>query len=41
MYVMSGDARGPTFMRHNGNRDLNGPVLTIVITCPKGVDLDA
>jgi hypothetical protein len=41
MYVMSGDARGPTFMRHNGNRDLNGAVLTIVITCPEGVDLDA
>ena len=41
MYAMSSDARGPEFMRHAGNVEITGSVLTGVLTFPDGVDLDA
>ena len=40
IYAMSGAARGPKFMRHAGNVEITGSVLTGVLTFPDGVDLD-
>ncbi len=40
MYVMSGAARGPRFLRHTGNDGLTGDVLTLVLTFGDKVDLD-